>query len=105
MRDNHIASLLMEILDRLEALEKELQQIKTGDPYLSMQSAMEYLDCGRKTFRLRCQPYLTIYRFTDKGKTFFKRSEIDRLMESYSEEAAGSAANPRHSITESVLSR
>lgn len=85
MSETQTTSLVMEILDRLENIEKEIQQLRTGDPFLSMQSALEYLDCGRKTFRLRCQPFLTTYRFADGGKIFFKRSEIDRLMESYSE--------------------
>lgn len=63
-----------------------------GDRYLTPQEAMNYLGFSKGTFdKYRYNSKITIKGFQLDGKTWFKKSDLDKFMLTYQAKSAGLA--------------
>jgi hypothetical protein len=70
-------------------LEKITDSVEIGDRYLTPQEAMNYLGFSKGTFdKYRYNSKITIKGFQLDGKTWFKKSDLDRFMLTYQAKSA-----------------
>jgi phosphoribosylaminoimidazole-succinocarboxamide synthase len=96
-------SLVINIYQAIEQLHKKQDamndymvkvssSLENGDRYLTPQEAMEYLSFSKGTFdKYRYSSQIKIKGYQLDGKTWFKKSDLDRFMLTYQAKSGGLA--------------
>jgi len=73
-------------------IEKFTDCVEVGDRYLTPQEAMDYLGFSKGTFdKYRYSSEIKIKGYPLDGKTWFKKSDLDRFMLTYQAKSGGLA--------------
>jgi hypothetical protein len=73
-------------------IEKFTDSVEIGDGFLTPQAAMDYLSFSKGTFdKYRYKSKIKIKGYQLDGKTWFKKSDLDRFMLTYQAKSGGLA--------------